>query len=89
MATYNFGAFQGVDLVDPTIRDYEITVLKDSPTTLKVKVVVRFEQLTGTNGYPEVTLYDVPVLNLNGDEGNMEPRIWDYLNDYSNGYIQV
>ena len=89
MATFNFVAFQGVNIVDPVIRDYEITVLKDSPITLRVKVVVRFEELTGTNGYPEFTFYDVPVINLNGDEGNMELRIWDYLNDPSNGNIVV
>lgn len=88
MAVYQFQEWQGIQFVDPVIRDYDITVLPDSSTTMKVLVSLRFESLPQTVGNPEVKLL-VPVLNLNGDEGNMDQRIWSYLNDPINGFIVI
>lgn len=89
MATYTFSEFPGVGLVDPTIKAVYTTMEPDAHATKTVRCEVIFNQLEGEIGNKRVLLGHVPVSNLNGDDGNIEDRIWSYLNAPVNGHIQA
>lgn len=82
MATYNFKD-QRITLTDPQITGAFVNGLH--PETLQIDVIITLS-LNGVNYKPQ--LYGVSVNDLNYNEGQLIERIWAYLNNPVNGFIQ-
>lgn len=87
MAKYTFPKWPGIEFENPTINIYEIVLRANYILGTTVDCFVFLNENEHITGELMIELRQIPVNNFNGDEGNMEDRIWDFLNDPSNGYI--